>query len=96
MMKCVTMVVYDICFNGMTVGPIILGRGLRQGDPLSPYMFMVCVEHLSIALDKAAERGEITGCRVSNTAPEITHLLFTDDIFFFKLVWMKYGRLRIF
>lgn len=83
MMRCVTTVVYEFCFNGMTVGPIVPGRGLRQGDPLSPYLFLFCVEGLSNTLDKAAERGEITGCRVSASAPEITHLLFADDSFLF-------------
>ena len=83
MMRCVTTVVYEFCFNGMTVGPIVPGRGLRQGDPLSPYLFLFCVEGLSNTLDKAAEREEITGCRVSASAPEITHLLFADDSFLF-------------
>ncbi|KAL8114291.1 hypothetical protein AgCh_021226 [Apium graveolens] len=83
MMRCVTTVVYEFCFNGMTVGPIIPGRGLRQGDPLSPYLFLFCVEGLSIALDNTAARGKIHGCRISTSAPEITHLLFADDIFLF-------------
>lgn len=83
MMRCVTTVIYEFCFNGMTVGPIIPGRGLRQGDPLSPYLFLMCVEGLSNNLDRAAERGEITGCRISATAPEVTHLLFADDSFLF-------------
>lgn len=85
MMRCVTTVVYEFCFNGMTVWPIVPGRGLRQGDPLSPYLFLFCVEGLSNALDNAAARGEIHGSRISTSAPEITHLLFADDSFvFFK------------
>ncbi|KAL8124645.1 hypothetical protein AgCh_012338 [Apium graveolens] len=83
MMRCVTTVGYEFCFNGMTVGPIVPGRGLRQGDPLSPYLFLFCVEGLSIALDNTAARGEIHGCRISTSAPEITHLLFADDSFLF-------------
>lgn len=83
MMRCVTTVVYEFYFNGMTVGPITPERGLRQGDPLSPYLFLFCVEGLSISLDKAAGRSEITGCKVSSSAPAITHLLFADDSFLF-------------
>lgn len=56
-MRCVTTVSYDFCLNGMTVGPIIPRRGLRQGDPLSPYLFLFCVEGLSNDLDTAAARG---------------------------------------
>lgn len=82
-MRCVTTVSYEICFNGTTVGPIIPKRGLRQGDPLSPYLFLFCVEGLSNSLDAAAEEGKIHGCRISPTAPEVTHLLFADDSFLF-------------
>lgn len=82
-MRCVTTVSYDICFNGTTVGPIISKRGLRQGDPLSPYVILFCIEGLSNMLDNAAEEGKIHGCRISPNAPEITHLLFVDDSFLF-------------
>lgn len=82
-MRCVSTVSYDVCFNGMSIGPIIPRRGLRQGDPLSPYLFLFCVEGLSNLLDNATETGRIHGCRVSPQTPEITHLLFTDDSFLF-------------
>lgn len=82
-MRCVTTVSYDVCFNGMSVGPINLNRGLRQGDPLSPYLFLFCVEGLSNLMDNAATDNQIHGCCVSPGAPEITHLLFADDSFFF-------------
>lgn len=84
-MRCVSTVSYEIGFNGMTNGPINPKRGIRQGDPLSPYIFLFCVEGLSNLLDKANEEGRINGCRVSMGAPEITHLLFVDDsVFFFR------------
>lgn len=81
--KCVTTVSYDVCFNGSTIGPVFPMRGLRQGDPLSPYFFLFCVEGLSNSLDAAAEEGRLLGCRISLNAPEVTHLLFVDDSFLF-------------
>jgi len=65
------------------VGPIYRGRSLRQGDPLSPYLFILCVEGMS-ALIKQAERNNILhGVKVCKRAPTISHLLFTDDSYLF-------------
>lgn len=82
-MLCVTTVSYSICFNGSNVGHIVPRRGLRQGDPLSPYLFLLCVEGLSNTITQAARDGRITGSKVSPHAPAITHLLFADDSFLF-------------
>lgn len=82
-MRCVTTVSYEVCLNGSYVGPIIPKHGLRQGDPLSPYLFLFCVEGLSNLLDEATQRDQIHGCKISASALEITHLLFADDSFLF-------------
>lgn len=83
MLLCVQTVSYQFCVNGYMVGPLIPKRGLRQGDPLSPYLFLICVEGLSNALEKNAKEGAIHGCKISRTATVITHMLFTDDSFLF-------------
>lgn len=62
MMRCVSTVSYEVCFNGTSVGPICPMRGLRQGDPLSSYLFLLCVEGLSNSLDNATEEGRLHGC----------------------------------
>ncbi|CAN0905267.1 Transposon TX1 uncharacterized 149 kDa protein [Linum grandiflorum] len=83
MMLCVTSVRYTVQVNGEGVGPIIPSRGLRQGCPLSPFLFILCAEGLSTMIRKAAVSGQLTGTRVCRRAPPITHLLFADDSFFF-------------
>lgn len=82
---CVTIVSYEVCLNGMSVGPISPTRGLRQGDPLSPYLFLFCVEGLSNFLNNAAASGLIDGYRVSQLAPDITHPFFLLMIAFCSL-----------
>lgn len=74
---------YNFFLNGSIVGPIIPKRGLRQGDPLSPYFFLLCIEGLSNAIDQVSTDGAIHACWICPTAPTISHLLFDDDSFLF-------------
>jgi hypothetical protein len=60
-------------------------RGLRQGDPLSTYLFLLCVEGLSSLLLYEEEVGDIDGVRLCINAPSVSHLLFDDD----SLILMK-------
>jgi hypothetical protein len=74
---------YSVLVNGTQVGPIIPGCGLRQGDPLSPYLFILCAEGLSSLIMDAETHNVLTGTKVCRQAPSISHLLFTDDCFLF-------------
>ena len=66
-------------FNGTVVGSVVHGRGLRQGFPLSPYLFIVYVEGLSAMIRDSEARGALLGCSVCRNAPSISHLFFVDD-----------------
>jgi hypothetical protein len=52
-MACVNTATYSVMVNGEAQGYIKPSRGLRQGDPLSPYLFFICVEGLSSLIRKA-------------------------------------------
>ncbi|XP_019085377.1 PREDICTED: uncharacterized protein LOC104714891 [Camelina sativa] len=84
-MFCVSSVEYKVLINRQPNGQIVPARGLRQGDPLSPYLFILCMEVLIANIRKAEADKRITSIKVANKRPQITHLLFADDsLFFFK------------
>jgi hypothetical protein len=56
---------------------------MRQGDPISPYLFLLCTEGLTGLLQKGEELGELQGIRNGRQGPPITRLVFADDSIFF-------------
>ena len=82
-MQCITSVTYRVLLNGDPKGRIIPSRGIRQGDPISPYLFILCTEALIALVRKAESDGKIQGVRISNASPRVSHLLFADDSLFF-------------
>lgn len=76
--------------NGRPGETVVPTRGLRQGDPLSPYLFLLCVEGLSSLLEKAREKKELKGVSMARGGTNITHLLFADDYLIFgKASWKE-------
>lgn len=62
-------------------GSVILSRGLRQGDLISPYLFILVADAFFFfaMLNKATREKHIHGVKASQNGPEISHLLFADD-----------------
>ena len=82
-MACVTSAAASILINGSPTAPFKLHRGLRQGDPLSPFLFDLAVETLSLVIEKASGLGLWEGVAVSRGGPKITHLQYADDTIIF-------------
>ena len=61
----------------------IMGTLLPQGDPLSPYLFLMCTGGLNGLIKKAAICGDIRGVAICKTRPRLTLLLFADDSLIF-------------
>ena len=57
-------------------GNITPTRGLRQGNPLSPLLFLVCSEGLSALIKKVGEQGTLRGVAACTCGPKISHLFF--------------------
>ena len=82
-MGCVTTPTFSILINGKAYGNIRPSRGIRQGDPLSPYLFLLCVEGFTSLLQKAELDGRIKGALVCRRVPRISNLMFADDSIIF-------------
>ena len=82
-MCCVSTASFSVCINGKTYGNIIPSRGLRQGDPLSSYLFLLCTEGFSALLEKSKHEWRLKGVAVCRSAPRISHLLFADESLLF-------------
>lgn len=95
-MKCISFVRYSIIINGVLEGSIQLKRGIRQGDPLSPYLFILCVEALSSNLMQAEQSGSMRGVPTSPRGLRLNHLFFADDsLLFCKATTQDWQRLTI-
>ena len=80
---CISSVSMNILSNGECSGEFSPSRGIRQGDPLSPYLFVICMERLSHLIQIAVTEGLWKPISLSRGGPEITHLCFADDLFIF-------------
>lgn len=83
MMQCISSITYAIHINGKPSSHITPTKGLHQGDPLSPYLFLLCAEGLSTLIKKATADGLLEGISVSKGGPCLSHLFFTDDSLIF-------------
>lgn len=81
--QCISSVSYSVRVNGDLSTPFIPTRGIQQGDPLSPYLFILMANALSSLMTKAVEDKSIKGIKLNTTCPTLSHLLFADDAIFF-------------
>ena len=80
---CITSASFSFLLNGSPFGCISPKRGLRQGDPISLFLFIIGSEVLSRLLFQGERTGSIKGLKIYKHCSAIHHLLFADDLFIF-------------
>ncbi|CAI8616144.1 unnamed protein product [Vicia faba] len=76
--ECLRFATISVLVNGSPTGKFRVEKGLRQEDPLSPFLFLIVVEGLGMLLNKASEIGRFEGHSFGNQAGSLTHLQFAD------------------
>lgn len=82
-MFCVSSSSIQLLWNGMKLDPFAPSRGLRQGDLVSPYLFVLCMERLAIVIQDAVDQGSWLPVSISGSGPAISHLFFADGVLLF-------------
>lgn len=85
-MSCVSSATTLILFNGGALEPFLPSRGIRQEDPLSPYLFILCMEVLGRIIEEKCFNKLWCPIKASTSGPTFSHLFFADDLFLFVKV----------
>ncbi|MFS7930782.1 putative RNA-directed DNA polymerase [Helianthus anomalus] len=72
----------SVLVNGSPTREFDCSRGLRQGDPLSPFLFVIVMEALTCVMNKATSIGLFNGIKVAADGPLLSHLSYADDVMF--------------
>lgn len=78
-LRCITTVKYKIKLNGNLTSEFTPSRDIQQGDPLSPYIYVICAQGFSSLLNGLCAQKLIKGLRMANRGPIISHLFFGND-----------------
>jgi hypothetical protein len=82
-MTSVTSVRTNVKWNGERAEYFHPQRGIRQGDPISPYLFVICMDKLSHLITQAVDEGKWRPMQAGRNGPRISHLMFADDLILF-------------
>ncbi|GJT76141.1 RNA-directed DNA polymerase, eukaryota, reverse transcriptase zinc-binding domain protein [Tanacetum coccineum] len=82
--KCVTTTSFSICVNGESFSYFKRGRGLRQADPMSPYLFTLVMEILTLIVEKRVEGSKEFKYHFGCKEMKLTHVCFADDLMMFS------------
>jgi len=82
-LNCISLTTFRILWHGEKTEAFTPSRGVRQGDPLSPYLFVLCMERLNHLIEAAVEKGDWKPIVASRGGPSVASLFFADDLILF-------------
>lgn len=82
-MNCITSSTLSLKWNNEKLERFSPQRGLRQGDPLSPYLFVLCMVKLALLIQEKMQSKQWHLFKVCRNGPAISHLFFADDCLLF-------------
>ena len=83
MMSCVSTHTTTLLVNGSKLDSFQPSRGIRQGDPISPYLFLLCMEFLGVQITSMYEDKRWDKVRASRSGPSFSHVFFANDLMLF-------------
>lgn len=88
-LACISNVSFTFKINGVMQEDLTPSRGLRQGDPISPYLFLLCTDAFSTLLTKAMQEKRIHGASICRGPPMVSHLFIADDGILFSKAFVQ-------
>ena len=88
-MSCISSVSTLLLFNGRALEHFLPTRGIRQGNPLSPYMFIMCMDYLGQLIQETCEDKSWIPIKASRRGPAFSHLFLVDDLVLFTKANME-------
>lgn len=82
-MSCISSSSFKVLWNREKSDTFAPSRGIRRGDPHSPYLFVICMEDLSHIIADAVNNGIWKPMKAGRHGPSISHLIFADDLLVF-------------
>lgn len=91
--ECITTPSFSVLIKGLSYGFIRSNRGLRQGNPLSPYIFTMVMEYFSCLMESTVIRKHIVPLH-RLVQPHISHLIYADNLLvFFEAIRWRHGEI---
>lgn len=82
MKTCISSASANVLVNGSPSGEFKLERGIRQGDPLSPFLFLIVAEGLSLLMKKATSDGLLNAAEVGHQGLKVSHIQYAENTVF--------------